>query len=280
MSQHKKIIAAGIFTVNIMLLDACSSGTQIEPNAIQDNAVSKQNIEINKTYFQAYRDFLLSADIDSCHDFPIYGYYLLDFNFDRIPELGVYHHSGGSMGGYFTFYCFNGEDIVPAVLDKDGEPVQISDYTKILANYDDRKIYLLKEMYLLTGNMNGTYGYLREITSNDNVLYCSDLLRLDVDYEQAMEIELANGIIQYDSEDDFLSDSSIAKCLLTESYENGNWVKISPQEYRIIKRRLIPEENSYVNLLDTDVYMLLRECDIQITEEEINSLFSKWKGMK
>ena len=87
MSQHKKIIAAGIFTVNIMLLDACSSGTQIEPNAIQDNAVSKQNIEINKTYFQAYRDFLLSADIDSCHDFPIYGYYLLDFNFDRIPEL-------------------------------------------------------------------------------------------------------------------------------------------------------------------------------------------------
>ena len=49
MSQHKKIIAAGIFTVNIMLLDACSSGTQIEPNAIQDNAVSKQNIEINKT---------------------------------------------------------------------------------------------------------------------------------------------------------------------------------------------------------------------------------------
>ena len=45
----------------------------------------------NRPYFKAYAEFLLHSDTNMEEDpgFPIFGYYLIDLNFDRIPELGV-----------------------------------------------------------------------------------------------------------------------------------------------------------------------------------------------
>lgn len=105
-------------------------------------------------YVKAYMEFLLYEDIDNGHDFPIRGYYLFDLNFDDVPELGVLHDSWGSMGGYFTFYYFDGNGIARILNDR-GEPVQVSNYTQILADFEQKKVYLLKEMYLLQGNDTG-----------------------------------------------------------------------------------------------------------------------------
>lgn len=262
--QQKMLIAAYFLSANCILTSACSS---------------------ESSYFQAYKDFLLNTEVDQGSDFPVWGYYLFDMNFDGIPELGVLHDSGGSMGGYVTFYRYDGQKIVPAVLDKDGNPVQVSNYTQILADYDSGKVYFLKEMYLLIGNTNGTYGYIREITDENGILYCNNLLKLEVDCYIDAEIDSE---IQHDQEDDFLSDKSIAQYLITEFYSDGAWESILPEEYLARKRELIPEENSFVDIRSTDAYVLLCGSVYELmdddgnfhnrrmTEEEIDTLFEKW----
>ena len=93
-------------------------------------------------YVEAYSAFLLDENTDRGHDFPIRGYYLFDLNFDDIPELGILHDSWGPMGGYFTFYYFDGKEVT-AVLNDRGEPASISNYTQILADFEQRKVYFL-----------------------------------------------------------------------------------------------------------------------------------------
>lgn len=258
--------------VAFILLTACGGVTQTETGGGQT------------TYFQAYRDFLLYTDIDQGSDFPVRGYYLLDMNYDGVPELGVLHDSGGSMGGYFTFYRFDGQEIVPALLDEKGDPRQISNYTQILADSDRRKIYLLKEMYLLIGNENGTYGYVCEVGDRESVLCCEKLLRLtvDCDYETMVNGEA------HSCEDEYLADKVLAPCLITESYENGEWTRIQPEEYLKIKRERIPKEYLYTDIRDTEVCIFLDESvydlmdgegayqNRQMTEEEVGILFAKW----
>ena len=132
-----------------------SQRTQIEKRVtddvsdeiLSDESPFKEETELwddeKPAYVKAYMDFLLHADIDQGHDFPIRGYYLFDLNFDDIPELGVLHDSWGSMGGYFTYYYFDGNGIT-AVLNDRGEPVRVSNYTQILADFEQKKVYLLK----------------------------------------------------------------------------------------------------------------------------------------
>ncbi|MDE5824316.1 MAG: hypothetical protein K2H91_06495 [Lachnospiraceae bacterium] len=314
---NKMMIASAFLSVDLILLTACSDwvlNTESDMTSIidlkteeieQESRIEESNIEqeshieesdteqdlqfggieIGETYYYAYQDFLLNTDIDSGSDFPIWGYYLFDMNFDGIPELGVLHDSGGSMGGYFTFYRFDGNAIVPAVLDASEHPVQISNYTQILADYDHRKVYFLKEMYLLVGNDNGTYGYVREVTDKNGILYCSNVLKLEVDCDSSSEMIYE---IQHDYEDDFLSDLLADEYLITESYVDGAWKEILPEEYLAKKRELIPRGNSFTDIRHTDAYLLL--CDSvyeligddgrfhnrRMTEEEIDILFAKW----
>lgn len=297
------LIAACFLAVDCLLITACSREQKSETDLmlttnseteesvqelfseVQNSELHVKNMELNESYFLAYQDFLLNAEIDQENDFPIWGYYLFDMNFDGIPELGVLHDSGGSMGGYFTFYRYDGKEIIPAMLNRDGNPVQISNYTQILADYDSQKVYFLKEMYLLIGNENGTYGYIMEVTDENGVLYCNSLLNLEVDCDPNAEICYE---VQHDCEDDFLSDSSIAKYLNTESYSDGVWEKILPEEYLARKRELVPEENSFADLRDTDAYFLLCNSVYELmdndgnfhnrrmTEEEIVALLKKW----
>ncbi|MDE5699936.1 MAG: hypothetical protein K2I96_21450 [Lachnospiraceae bacterium] len=302
MKRRKMLIAVCFFAVDCLLLTACSRErsetdlmltTTLETeesvqelfSEAQNSELHVENMDMNEPYFLTYQDFLLNAEIDQESDFPIWGYYLFDMNFDGIPELGVLHDSGGSKGGYFTFYRYDGKEIVPAVLNRDGNPVQISNYTQILADDDSKKVYFLKEMYLLMGNENGTYGYIAEVTDENGVLHCNNLLRLAVDCDPDAEICYE---VQHDCEDDFLSDSSIAKYLNTESYSDGVWEKILPEEYLARKRELIPEENSFVDIRDTDAYFLLCNSVYELmddnlnfhnkrmTKEEIDALFKKW----
>ncbi len=301
MRQKKMLIAACFLAAESMLITACSReqrGTDLmlttdsEPEeSVQESLAEEHSFEseshivdlfADESYFLAYQDFLLSAEIDQGSDFPIWGYYLFDMNFDGIPELGVLHDSGGSLGGYFTFYRYDGKEIIPAVLNEDESPIQISNDTQILADYDSEKVYLLKEMYLLIGNTNGTYGYIREISDENGVLYCNNLLNLEVDCDTNVEICYE---IQHDCEDDFLSDRSIAAYFITESYSDGVWQKILPEEYLAKKRELIPEENSFVDIRDTEVYFLLCNSVYELTDdfhnrrmtkEEIEVLFKKW----
>ena len=234
-------------------------------------------------YVQAYTDFLLNLD-NNRNDFTIWGYYLFDLNFDRIPELGVLHDSGGSMGGYFRFYYFDGNEIVP-VFNDCNESARYSSYARILANNANGKVYMLKEMYLLEGNENGLYGYVREIVDQNGLLYVCGILNLSVDQTSVMNKSIKKS---YGGEDTFLSDAELEDCLITQYYSGGEWHEISSSEYLKIKRELIPVGNSFVDLLDTDICVTLYhegEYKIgdddenkykRITAEEIDALFAKW----
>lgn len=238
----------------------------------------------SEAYLNAYLNFLLSTNVDSDSDFPIWGFYLFDLNFDKIPELGILQHSGGSMGGYFTFYCFNGSEIVP-VLNSKNEPTESSNYVQMLADIENKKVYLLKEMYLLRGNENGTYGYVSVINYQNGLPYVSGILRLEGNQKSDLEKHYSKS---YFSEDDFLSDSELDGCLITQCYSGDEWNEITSKEYLRRKRELIPVDNSFVNLLDADTYILLYSSaselvdengdyrNIMITEEKIETLFSKW----
>lgn len=232
-------------------------------------------------YIQAYSDFLLNASIDEGHDFPVRGYYLFDLNFDSIPELGVFHDSGGSMGGYFAYYCFDGETIVP-IVDSTNQHVQTSNYTQIMADLEHKKVYFFKEMYLLQGNTNGTYGYVREIIQKDNMPYVYNILSLQVNQESNLEAHYHK---DYRCEDDFLSDPELDDCLITKLYSEGKWTEISSAEYLRLKMEMLPADNSFVDLRDADISVFAQEpiiddnyeyVEMKITAEEIETLFSKW----
>ena len=239
----------------------------------------------NAAYIKAYREFLLNTDMDSDDDtgFPVRGYYLFDLDFDNIPELGVFHDSLGSMGGYFTFYRFDRNRIIP-ILNSESLPARCSNYTQLLADFENEKVYFLKEMYLLQGNNNGTYGYVREVVIQNQELYVYNILDLEVDPESDLKRHYEKS---YASEDDFLSDTELDECLITQYNSNSGWEEISSKEYLMYKRELIPDENTFVDLRDTDVYHLgsteemLDEADgiyknIQMTSEEMDVLFTKW----
>lgn len=239
----------------------------------------------NRPYFKAYAEFLLHSDTNMEEDpgFPIFGYYLIDLNFDRIPELGVYRDSGGSLGGYLNFYSFDGKKVAP-VLEDGGEQARSSTHTKILADKKNQKVYLFKEMYLLQGNSNGLNGYVKEIKSRNGVPHVCNIITLDVDHDHLQREDLEKS---HDGEDLYLLDTELDHCLLTKRYSNGKSKEISSAHYLKKKRQIIPEKNSFVDLLDTkarvvcDSIMELldedsRSHDKKLTSEEIDLLFTKW----
>lgn len=259
---------------------------QTVQDEVADELPSDEEVELwdedIPEYVKAYTEFLLYDDMDSDSGFPIRGYYLFDLNFDDIPELGVLHDSWGSMGGYFTLYYYDGNGI-SRILNDRGEPVQISNYTQILADYEQKKVYLLKEMYLLVGNENGTYGYVREIKSEDQVPCVYDILNLYVDQESAMELIFEGDYEnQYENEDGFLLDSELEECLITQRYLEKEWIDISSSEYLKQKRELIPEDNSFVDVRRNEDLQYLGEAnfddegyliDVKMEKEEIEQLF-------
>lgn len=257
-------------------------------DTLSDSMLNLEEIIIGENdkqaYIKAYTDFLLNSDIDEGSEFPIWGYYLFDLNFDYIPELGVLHDSGGSMGGYFTYYCFNGKEIVP-VLNEKNEPAVGSNYTQILADYENKKVYMLKEMWLLKGNENGTYGYIREIINQNGIPCVYDILKLDVNQESDLENHYWKSYIY---EDDYLSDSELDKFLITQQYSGSGWKEISSGGYLKLKRELIPGDNNYADLRNDEISILLCGSVYELmdedgefinkraAEEEIEMLFSKW----
>lgn len=236
------------------------------------------------SYVRAYTEFLLSENTDPAdyeEDFPIRGYYLFDVNFDNIPELGILHDSWGSMGGYFTLYCFD-ENKITAVSYDNGKPLRFSNYTQVLADFEQKKCYLLKEMYLLQGNGNGTYGYMREIKNDGQVPYVYNILNLEVDAESDLMSHFGT---HYDDEDGFLSDPELDDCLITQHYIGNQWIDISSKEYLKQKRALIPAENSFVDLRNLDLNYLganydedgtLLYTDVRMEKNEIDKLFRRF----
>lgn len=260
---------------------------EIIPKDVSDKTLSDESPSEKETvladnekpaYIKAYTEFLLHADIDPEPGFPIRGYYVFDLNFDQIPELGVLHDSWGSMGGYFTYYYFDGNEVT-AVLNDNGEPARSSNYTQMLADSEQKKVYLLKEMYLLQGNENGTYGYVREIKSKGQAPCVYPILNLEVD--QGSDL-MSHMDAQYACEDEFLSDSDLEDCLITQRYTENEWITISSAAYLNQKRELIPEENHFVDLLEGASHYLganydddgaLSYTDVRMEKEEIEQLF-------
>lgn len=231
-----------------------------------------------QSYRQAYTDFLLNTNIDKVEDadFATRGFYLFDLNFDKVPELGVWHDSGGSMGGYFTLYCFDGKGIT-AIRNEANKPARISDYTQIFADNVNKKVYFLKEMYLLRGNTNGTDGYLREVLTRNDLPYVQDILSLEVNQDANLE-QYYDRIADYECENDYLSDPELGGCLITQYYSGNEWKIISSVEYLKLKLERIPKNNDYVDLRDTTARFLYPTDGIDEgkppTRKDIDLLFS------
>ena len=290
-------ILAGMLSLS--LVSGCISGQKVSglesvvskeiqiekavQETVPDETMSKKETELwddeKPAYVDAYTEFLLYANMDLDSVFPIRGYYLMDLNFDDIPELGILHDSWGSMGGYFTYYYFDGNEI-KMILNERGEQARVSNYTQVLADLEQKKIYLLKEMYLLQGNSNGTYGYVREIKSQGQVPCVYDILNLEVDQESDLMSHFGH---QHKSEDEFLSDPELDACLITQYYFEKEWLDISSEEYRKRKRELIPEENSLVDLRLLDLnYLGVNyndeglHTDVRMEKKEIDELFKQF----
>lgn len=265
--------------------DEIPSDETLSDGLLSDEELSEGEMEPwngeKPAYVDVYTEFLLHGNLDSDEVFPVRGYYLMDLNFDNIPELGILHDSYGSMGGYFTYYYFDGNEIKRVLNDK-GEQARASSYTQVLADFEYKKIYLLKEMYLLSGNVNGTYGYVREIKSKGQVPCVYDILNLEVDQESDL---MSHSGSQHKNEDEFLSDPELDECLITQRYMENEWVDISSEEYRIQKRKLIPEENSFVELrklgfdyhgINCDDEGNMLYTDVRMEKEEIDKLFRRF----
>lgn len=273
--MKRNIWLCGIL-LSLLLITGCYEKQSSEQKTLMSNN--------EQEYVKKYTDFLLNTDIDVGNDFPIIGYYLFDLNFDNIPELGVLHDSGGSLGGYFTYYRFDGKEIVVVLTDKN-EPTRSSNYTQILADFKNEKIYLLKEMYMLQGNPNGTYGYIKEIINKNGIPCIYDVLSLEVNQESDLEKHYNKS---YECENDYLSDAELDDCLITKHYFKEKWDEISSDEYLKLKKELIPEGNLFIDLRNIGVYILLCESSselvdvneqykkIKITDEEVDMLFLKW----
>lgn len=235
----------------------------------------------NPAYLEAYTEFFLDEDINQGQDFPIRGYYLLDLNFDGTPELGILHDSWGSMGGYFTYYYFDGEKI-SEILNESGEPARTSNYTQVLADFETEKVYLLKEMYLLRGNENGTYGYVREIRWDGQIPCVYDILDLQVELDAHVDI---CKLPDHEHEDEFLKDPVLEDWIRTRRYQKNKWLTISSKEYLKRKRELIPEGNSFVDIRRLDFNYLGEPdldnngdiMDVRMNKKEIEQLFGKFE---
>jgi len=223
------------------------------------------------------------GDIDEENEFPVFGFYLIDMNFDKIPELAVRRHSGGTLGGYFLYYYFDGEEVKP-VLNSDGEPARSmdNDWVKLLADFENNKIYILKEFCMFGGNDNFNYGYVREIITDENgAIFMNNILDLTAAWGASGEKDYI-----YSSENEYLSDPELDGLLITRIFADGEWYDISSVDYLEIKLSLIPEENEFIDLFETEVFCLLYEYPMgigedegiyrQITEEEIDLLFAAW----
>lgn len=264
----------------LLIINRFDEAENIEQQ-VQEKETIVDDSAAEPAYVKAYTEFLLNVDDSQQEGFPIRGYYLFDLNFDGIPELGIWRDSWGSMGGYFNYYYFDGEKIA-AVVDEEGEPKRISSYTQILADFEKKKVYLLKEMYLLIGNENGTYGYVREIRWDGETPCVYDILDLEVDC--GWEI-VGSGSAQHECEDEFLADPNLEDCLVTRRYLENEWVGISSAEYLKLKRELIPEENAFVELRREDFGLFCESnrdeiggpTDVRMTEEEIEQLFERYE---
>lgn len=165
----------------------------------------------------------------------------------------------------------------------DGEkPARASSYTPVLADFEYKKIYLLKEMYLLSGNVNGTYGYVREIKSQGQVPCVYDILNLEVDQESDL---MSHSGRHHISEDEYLMDPGLDECLITQRYMENEWIDISSEEYRKQKRELISEENSFVDLrqlgfdyhgINCDDEGNMRYTEVRMGKEEIDEFFRRF----
>jgi hypothetical protein len=279
----------------IVSLAGCTEQNTVEQhnNDPSESFIAVQSVDVlehetpatanEEAYIAAYKDFLLNHDFTDDNGFPVFAYYLFNMDFDRIPELGVLYHSGGSLGGYFTYYRFDGNGIVP-ILNNEGTPVSCSDQTLILGDAGNNKTYLLKEMYLLQGNENGKYGYVREAISRNGVLSVLDVLDLCVDEKSDINMYSDNS---YFYEDDFLSDSELDECLITRYLSNGEWKEITSEEYLKLKRELIPAADMFIDLLDSNVCITMYDSiyeasangeyqNVLITADDVEELLSKW----
>lgn len=279
----------------IFLCSSCSlqkQSTQLTSKSSVSIKASSKTLNTNKIrYVDAYTKFLLNSDNYKGDDdaFPVFGFYLIDMNFDKTPELAVLHDSGGSMGGYFQYFQFDGKQIVP-ILDVDGSKVYCSNYTHALIDNKNKKIYFLKEMYHLQGNENGSNGYVRKIITQNGIPVFQDILDLEVN--QDIDIE------KYDttndsSENDFLNNVKLKGCLITKYNSNGTWKKISTKEYLRLKQKYLGDMNNYADLYEVGVhyyffdsesqffdYYFSDDCSTvpikQMTRVSIDFLFSKW----
>ena len=191
---------------------------------------------------RAYWEFIFNGRY-SFDDFAVSAVGLLDLNQDETPELVLYHYSSGSLGGWYSFYYYNGSEAVP-VLNQEGEAVVCGTHLYLYYYPESRKLMMYHRMSIILGNYQGSYGYVREVEETDGAPSVRNIIRVRQHPELTMEIaqdarkapgETAG--IAANREDALVSNELLA---LAEKYENGQWETVSGEEYICEKYQLIP----------------------------------------
>ncbi len=104
---------------------------------------------------RAYWEFIFNGRY-SFDDFAVSAVGLLDLNQDETPELVLYHYSSGSLGGWYSFYYYNGSEAVP-VFNQEGEAVVCGTGLYLYYYPESRKLMMYHMMSIILGNYQGSY---------------------------------------------------------------------------------------------------------------------------
>lgn len=149
--------------------------------------------------------------------------------------------------------------------DMNGNAVRNSNYSRLLADYENRKVYFFREMYLLLGNENGYYGHVYEVVDNGGIPSVNYILHLEVDTDLDLEVRMR---ATHDSEDGYLSDPELEECLITEQFFGGEWIEITSAQYLEVKQRLVPDADALADLYDQGVHYYLYDENGGVYDED------------
>ena len=271
----------------------------LQPDTMQEPAPAEEEVpeaaEASPEWpdwARAYWDFIFNGRY-SFDDFPVSAAGLLDLNQDETPELVLYHYSSGSLGGWYAFYYYNGREAVP-VFNQEGEAVVCGTELHLYYYPESRKLMMYHMMYLVLGNYQGSYGYVREVEETDGAPSVRNIIRVGQHPELTMEIAQdaekdpgGTAGIAANREDALVSNELLA---LAEKYENGQWETISGEEYIREKYQLIPlgevrkDYWEYGVEVTMDAYFTYQwQCakdeDYRVlpTREEFEELLARWE---
>lgn len=236
-----------------------------------------------KSWQSVYREFLLQNEYED-PAFPTKEIYLIDLNRDELPEMVILHSSGGSMGGYYSFFYYDGKS-VKSIMDKEGKNIRCGTGLQMRFFPETNRLIFYHEMIHIFGNEQGTYGYLKELINENGVPCVNNMIQVMPSPEATIEKALES---DYQNEDQLVSNSDL---VLAQKLSEKEWHQITGEEYIVQKYLFMNPDESFMDYWNFGVsvslstfYEAIEDSEEGIknipTQMEIEELFFEWDNRK